>query len=246
MKNIGLSTIFLATFLLSGCYRKIDQKIDQTIKEVNEIRETIIPEPTVIQSDGLPHKYLIKTTFVPQAPEKNWDQPWQDACEEAAILTVHYYYQSSTPSISQIVADLNNLFQTETDFGFTHDVNLSQMATVSAKLFDLKSEKITHPTVEIIKNYISQNIPVIVPANGKTLFKENTHFKSGGPWYHNVVILGYDDAKKQFIVHDVGTQFGSYFHYSYDLLLQANHDFPSSGQKEDINKGDQTILILLK
>lgn len=238
--------IFLIVFLLSGCSNKINQKIDQTVQEVDEIRETIAPQPTVIQSDGLPNRYLIKTAFFPQAPEKNWDQPWQDACEEAAILTVVNFYRNQNPDTPQMVNSLNELFKAESDLGFSHDVNVEEMALVSLKKFGLKSEIITTPSVETIKKYISQNIPVIVPANGKTLFKENSHFKAGGPWYHNIIILGYDDVKKQFIVHDVGTQFGAYFHYSYDLLLQANHDFPVSDKKEDIDQGDQKMLVLIK
>jgi hypothetical protein len=94
--------------------------------------------------------------------------------------------------------------------------------------------------------YIAKDIPVIVPANGKTLFKENKHFKSGGPWYHNLIILGYDDTKKQFIVHDVGTQFGAYFRYSYQLLMDSIHDFPPSHKKEDIDMGVPRVLVLLK
>lgn len=246
MKNTNLLALITIIFLLSGCSTKINEKVTQTVQNIDNVKETIAPKPTTIQSDGLPNKHLIKTAFIPQAPEKNWDQPWQDACEEAALLTVHYYYQQKTPDSSQIISDLNNLFQTETDLGFTHDVNITQMATVSAKLFNLKSEVISHSTIATVKKYISRNIPVIVPANGKTLFKENTHFKLGGPWYHNIVILGYDDDKKQFTVHDVGTQFGAYFHYSYDLVLKANHDFPSSGQKEDIDQGNQNMLVLLK
>ena len=242
----NLFVIFATVFVLSGCSQKIDQKVIQTVEKVAEIKETIAPKPTIIQSNGLPNKYQIKTAFIPQSPEKNWDEPWQDACEEAAILTVQYYYANQTPNTPQIVADLKTLFQTETDFGFTSDVNTTQMATVSAKLFNNKSEIITKPTIETIKSYIFRNIPVIVPSNGKTLFQENSHFKAGGPWYHNLVILGYDDDKKQFIVHDVGTQFGAYFHYSYGLILKANHDFPKSGKKEDIDQGDQNMLILLK
>ena len=72
---------------------KIEQKIVDTVNKIEDIKETIAPKPTKILSSGYPDKHLIKTIFVPQAPEKNWDQPWQDACEEAALLTVHYYYQ---------------------------------------------------------------------------------------------------------------------------------------------------------
>lgn len=199
------------------------------------------PAPT-----SLPKYYLIKVPFIPQAPEKNWDQPWQDACEEAAILTVKYYYSNQNPSTEQIISDYNEIFNKEISLGFSHDLNLAQMATVSAQMFNLKSEIISYPTIEVIKSYLNRNLPIIAPANGKILYRENKHFKSGGPWYHNLVILGYDDNRQQFIVHDVGTQFGANYHYSYNTLIDSLHDFPDSNRKEDINLGVKNILVLVK
>ena len=225
---------------------KIETKINQTVTKVEEIKEKIAPKPTQILSDGLPNKYLIKTSFVEQAPEKNWDQPWQDACEEASILTVDFYYQNKTtfPEITRnAILDMISFEETQ---NFTKDMNITQMAIVSEKYLNYQTKVIDNPTIEDIKKYLNQNIPVIITANGKTLFKENSHFKSGGPYYHSLVILGYDDDKKQFIVHDVGTQFGSYFHYSYSLLMESIHDFPVSGHKEDINDGQKRVLILIK
>ena len=32
--------------------------------------------------------------FTPQAPYGNWSQPWQDTCEETAILMVDYFYNN--------------------------------------------------------------------------------------------------------------------------------------------------------
>jgi len=216
------------------------------IPSAQNLVENIIPLPTIIQENGLPDKHLIKTAFIPQAPEKNWEQPWQDSCEEAAILTLYYYYQQQNPNIETIVSDLNNIFDFESQQGWSHDVNLNQMALVAQKLWGYQSKIIDNPDIATLQKYLSSNIPVIIPANGKILFKENSHFKSGGPWYHNLVILGYDDHQKQFIVHDVGTQFGAYFHYSYSVLMESIHDFPLSLKKEDINSGTPRVLILLK
>ncbi len=213
--------------------------------------EPIIPQnfyltPTVIESNSLPDRHLIQTTFIPQAPEKNWEQPWQDACEEAALLTLHFYYQPEAYQANTLVADYQKIFDFESTQSWTHDVNLDQMAQISKKMWQYQVKIIDNPTLDELKQSLSQNIPIIVPANGKTLFKENKHFKNGGPYYHNLVILGYDDTKKQFIVHDVGTQFGAYFSYSYDTLLASIHDFPASGQKKDINQGRPRVLLLLK
>lgn len=225
---------------------KIELKITDTTLKIENIVETIAPKPTKILSSGLPNKHLIKTIFVPQAPEKNWDQPWQDACEEAAILTVHYFYQQSTPNNQAIKDDILKMIDFENKQSFGHDMNLNQMEFLAQKYLGYTSKIIENPTIEDIKEYIAKDIPVIVPASGKILYQENKHFKSGGPYYHNLTILGYDDDQKKFIVHDVGTQFGPYFKYSYSLLMESIHDFPTSNNKQDINTGDKKILILLK
>ncbi len=226
---------------------KIENKITQISNKVEEIKETIAPVPTKILPSGLPDKHLIQTTFVPQSPEKNWDQPWQDACEEAALLTVDYFYRNITSSDPQTIkADLLKIIDFENQQLFTHDVNLEQMSLIAQNYLGYSPKVISNPTIDDIKTYISQDIPVIVPANGKTLYRENKHFKEGGPYYHNLVILGYDDNQQKFTVHDVGTQFGAYFKYSYSLLIESIHDFPKSLKKEDINTGDKKILILLK
>jgi len=87
---------------------------------------SLLKSPTNI--NNLPDNFLINTTFIPQAPEKIWDQPWQDACEEAALLTVKYYYSDQTPDTTQIVNDLSSIFQFEAENNLSHDVNLAQMA----------------------------------------------------------------------------------------------------------------------
>jgi len=241
-KYIRLLSIFLVLAIISI----LIYKSRRYIPSPQTIVETIVPASTIIEKNGLPNKHLFKTIFVPQAPEKNWDQPWQDTCEESALLTAHYYYQSLSPPLETMIDDLKNILSFESEQGWGKDITISQMATISAKLWGYKSIIIENPTVDDFKTYLTQNIPIIIPANGKILFKENKYFKSGGPWYHNLVILGYDDDKNQFTVHDVGTQFGAYFRYSYATLMESIHDFPPTLKKEDINSGVPRALILLK
>lgn len=248
LKLILFFIIIALAFLVYKQFKKpnIEFKVKQTFEQVSEIKETIIPQPTKIQESGLPNKHLIQTAFIPQAPEKNWNQPWQDACEEAALLTMDYYYKNQNPDVNQIKSDILKMIDFETKNNWTEDINVEQMATVSSQYLGYKTQIIENPTVDQIKKFISQNIPVVVPASGKTLFKENHFFNDGGPYYHNVVILGYDDTKNQFTVHDVGTQHGKNFHYSYSLLMESIHDFPQSGHKEDIETGDKKVLVLIK
>ena len=250
---IILATLGVATYLvypkikiLPKIEEKIEQKIEQTSDKIIEIRETVAPKPTKILSDGLPNKHLIKTIFVPQSPEKNWDQPWQDACEEAALLTVHYYYQQLEPDNQTIKNDILKMIDFEKTHSLEYDMNLNQMELISQKHLGYNTKIIDNPTINDIKEYLVKDIPVIVTASGKTLYQENKHFKQGGPYYHSLTILGYDDDQKKFIVHDVGTQFGAYFKYSYSLLMDSIHDFPVSRNKQDINTGDKKVLILLK
>ncbi|MDD4938167.1 MAG: C39 family peptidase [Candidatus Shapirobacteria bacterium] len=225
---------------------KIENKVDQIVTQVEDIKETIAPKPTKILSTGLPDKHLIQTTFIQQSPEKNWDQPWQDACEEAALLTVDYFYKNQTPDSQTVKNDILKMIDFENQQSFTKDMDIDQMNFVSQRYLGYSTIILNNPTIEDIKEYLLQDIPVVVPANGKTLYQENKHFKSGGPYYHNLTILGFDDTKNQFIVHDVGTQFGAYFKYSYSLLMDSIHDFPKSGHKEDISTGSKKVLILLE
>jgi hypothetical protein len=228
--------LLLASCLLSAC------NTQDLPRQIENVMETVAPQPTTIKSDGLPDKHLISTAFVPQAPEKIWDQPWQDACEEAAILTVRYFLENENPDLATMLKDYEELLAKSS----THDINLEAMGRVATDLYGYQTKIIDDPTIEDIKSYLAKDIPVIIPANGKTLYQENKHFKSGGPWYHNLVILGYDDTKKLFTVHDVGTQFGAYFSYSYTTLMDSIHDFPESKIKEEIDNGQKRVLVLLK
>jgi hypothetical protein len=207
---------------------------------------TPVQNLTLSPTPALPPKLIIKTTFVPQSPLKDWQQPWQDACEEAALLTVDYFYRQTTTSAQSMAQDLLKMIDFEHNQGWGHDVNIYQMSLIAQKYLGYKTKIVSNPSLAALKSYLSQNIPIIVPANGKILYQENRHFSNGGPYYHNLVILGYDDSQNQFIVHDVGTQFGAYFRYSYDVLLNSIHDFPSSQNKEDINQGGKNVLVLLK
>lgn len=242
--------LLLFIFIILGVFylkkSSIKSAIIESSSKISDIQESIAPQPTKILVDNLPNKHIINTAFIPQAPENNWSQPWQDACEEAALLTVDFYYKNQKPTVNQIKTAILNMVDFETKRGWGIDINLSQMSQISANFLHYQTKTIDNPTIEDIKKYVSQNIPVIVPANGKILFKENRFFNDGGPFYHDIVILGYDDIKQQFIVHDVGTRRGAYFHYSYGLLMDSIHDFPSSNRPEDINSGAKRVLILLK
>ncbi|RLC33867.1 hypothetical protein DRH14_04160 [Candidatus Shapirobacteria bacterium] len=210
--------------------------------QTSQVQQLAIDTPI---PTNIPSSHLIKAFFVEQAPQRNWDQPWQDACEEASLLTVDYYYRHQKPSKKHIVADILKMIDYQHQQNWTKDINIEQMAYLSQDYLSYQTEIIDQPTIKQLKNFLTKNIPIIVPANGKILYQENKHFTHGGPYYHNLVILGYNDSKQQFTVHDVGTKHGAYFKYSYNLLLKSIHDLPDSGHKQDINSAPAKVLILL-
>ncbi len=237
----ALPLAYLGTKLLPN-YTKT-----QLTSQVSQVRETLTVVPTVISPPtSLPNYHLIKTTFVPQAPEGNWDQPWQDTCEEAALLTGYFYLTKQEPNLSQIKQSILDLLDYQTVQGWGKDINLTQMQQIASQSLNMETKIIDNPTIDDIKKEISQNHPIVIPAAGKILFQENKNFQNGGPDYHNLTILGFDDTKQQFITHDVGTRKGAYFHYSYTLLMESIHDLPPSGDKHEILSGDRKILVLLK
>ena len=44
------------------------------------------PFSTFRSSDDLPEEINLPVPFTPQAPHANWELPYQEACEEAAVL----------------------------------------------------------------------------------------------------------------------------------------------------------------
>ncbi len=239
--------IFFLLFPKKLTKEKIESKITQTTTKIEAALSREVALRNFGETEGLNSKHLIETVFIQQAPKKNWDQPWQDACEEASLLTVDYFYKNiNSVTIQTNHDDLLKMIEFEENQGYSHDLNINQMSLVAQNYLGYQTKVIENPTVEDIKKYLVQNIPVIITANGKTLYEENKHFNSGGPYYHSLVILGFNDDKQQFIVHDVGTKSGAYFKYSFNLLMESIHDFPSSLKKEDINSGEKRVLILIK
>lgn len=180
--------------------------------------------------------------FTPQAPYANWSQPWQDACEEAAIVMVDYFYspaRSQTPADradqprtiprSEAAAairrayDLKNIL-----YGWSLDENADKIARWINDFYGWEAQVVEQPTIGQIKVELDAGRPIIAPVHGRSLF--NPYFRDGGPDYHTLVISGYDDERREFIVQEPGTRHGLDFRYSYDRLLSAIHDYVPGGK----------------
>ncbi|MBI4992972.1 MAG: C39 family peptidase [Candidatus Magasanikbacteria bacterium] len=158
--------------------------------------------------------------FTSQAPYGNWNQPWQDTCEETAILMVDNFYNNKKLSDKSVAKQeiLRILNIKNNGYGKSLDENAEQMATLINDFLNWEATIIENPTIEQIKTQIDVGQPVIIPAYGKAL--KNSRFRNGGPEFHTVVISGYDDDKKQFITQEPGTRYGLDFRYNYDTLMK--------------------------
>jgi hypothetical protein len=84
-----------------------------------------------------------------------------------------------------------------------------------------------------------QGHPIVAPFAGKKLW--NSHFTSGWPRYHMLVIRWYDE--KYFYTNDVGTRHGENFPYTYATIMDALHDLVEVGAG-DITEGAKRILVI--
>ncbi|PIR74370.1 MAG: hypothetical protein COU35_02890 [Candidatus Magasanikbacteria bacterium CG10_big_fil_rev_8_21_14_0_10_47_10] len=162
--------------------------------------------------------------FTSQAPRGAWTQPWQDACEEATIVMIDAYYAGQMLSVDSSEKRLLNVFNIKNaKFGSSLDENAQKISDIINAYYPWEAYVVDSPSLDQIKREIDTGHPVIVPVYGRALY--NPHFRASGPVYHTVVISGYDDTSQTFIAQEPGTRYGLDYHYSYDTIMNAMHDY---------------------
>ncbi|MBD3238234.1 MAG: hypothetical protein GF332_01155 [Candidatus Moranbacteria bacterium] len=223
----------------------VEQKNENTWFE--KIRQTFTSqdqEPQQYTLDDLPAKVLNKAPFIPQAPYKVWDDLHDEACEEAAIITAHFYLEQKD-KVSKEVAEkeIQALVRYQIKkMGSHRDINAQEMVELARDFYQEQYSLVDDYELDQIKLWLANQGIIIVPAAGRVL--ENPYFKQPGPLYHALVIIGYDDKKQEFITNDPGTKRGKEFRYDYDNLLNSVHDFP--GDKEKILQGRKVLILVPK
>lgn len=211
--------------------RNQQREAPEEIIEKPKIAETNIEaapaEEEPVAVSAIPNSAEIKMQFASQAPYANWDQPYQDACEEASIIIDRYYLDklNLTKDImnQQILAMVDWQVQ---NWGGHRDLTSEQTLDLAKQFYGLSGEVAYDYDVDFIKQKIANGVPVLIPANGKKL--NNPNFKNGGPEYHMLVIKGYDS--KNFITNDPGTRLGEGYVYPYDTILNSIKN-PTGGAK---------------
>lgn len=198
------------------------------------------PEASATSSADIPREKLLAVPFTSQAPHANWDMPYQEACEEASVIMVAAYYAREKGIIDPDEADrrIRNIVRFQQDrYGFYEDTSATETARLLEEYYpDLTADVLSVRGPEDIKRFIAMGVPVILPADGKTL--PNPHFRNGGPVYHMLVVRGYTEDR--FITNDPGTKFGERFLYTYDGLFNAVHDWNNG----DVANGAPVMIVI--
>lgn len=186
---------------------------------------------------SLPPSAQVEVPFLVQAPFGEWDPLHEEACEEASLIMVEKYLKKVL-SISKEEGDeeIKKLVAWQEQNGYGVSITLAELNRVAAGFYGLDTGKIIElENADQIKREIANGYPVIVPAAGKVL--PNPNFQNGGPYYHMLVVKGYNETG--FITNDPGTRKGEGFFYTYDELMNAIHDYDST----DMLKGAKRYLV---
>jgi hypothetical protein len=206
-----------------------------------DIDNSNVNEPEVqgevveVAAAKLPSQFNLAVPFVLQAPTANWDAVHNETCEEAAVLTVHYYWTKvKTFTPAQVETQYSKMIAYENKtFGDFKDTTAAQTAKMIKDLYKYKRvDVLPMKSINDAKPHVLAGRPVIIPSSGKLL--KNPNFKNGGPLYHMLVIRGWMKDGR-IITNDPGTRKGNGYVYSASVLWNAIHDWNggkvTSGQK---------------
>ncbi|MBU2566484.1 C39 family peptidase [Patescibacteria group bacterium] len=190
----------------------------------------------------IPTELNLDVPWMSQAPNSNWDYPYQEACEEASMIMVDRFYKKQTGRIDPDDADkaiLDLVDYEKESLGMYEDTNAEETAKIISDYFGYKDVRVLPLTSALdIKSVLARGYPVIVPFSGKDL--KNPNYKNGGPLYHMMVIKGYTNDE-QFITGDPGTRKGQDYIYPYDRIMEAAHDWNGG----NVSQGAKYMIIVL-
>lgn len=229
----------LPAILLSCCTAStITVELAPSSEAQVNFAKSVTPEESAIKEVTIPASGSIDVPFTVQAPLANWEDPYQEACEEASVVMLDYFIRGLTFTPDQANRELLQLINWEQSNHYPQDVTINQLANIVEEYYGYQTRVTETVTAESIMYEIASGHPVIVPAAGRRL--GNPYFSGEGPWYHMLVITGYD--RKNFTTNDPGTKRGEDYKYKHNILIDAIHDW--TGVKEEIETGPKKMLII--
>lgn len=167
---------------------------------------------------------IIDVPYTSQAPEGDWHEPWQNACEESVITMVDAFYNRYPLSTDKSRDQILEVFRIKNHYiGSSLDESVETMTALINNFFKWEVYEVVNPTLSQLKHELDVGRPVIVPVSGRQL--ENPNFLRTGPVYHVLLLVGYDEETQEFITHEPGTTHGEDYRYSYATIMSAMHDY---------------------
>jgi len=189
---------------------------------------------------------LLSVPYINEAPSGNWSGPWKNACEEASIAMIEFFYDGKNiATIAESEQFMQKLFDVQDRlYGSNANANAEQFNEIINRHTSFTSRIVRNPTQQDIKTELDAGRPVISLHYGFDLNNKNIPFLRTGSSYHAMVIIGYDDKKEVFIVNDDGdSKYGAQHEYDYDLFMNTLHDYRHEVDKAD---GAPTVLFTEK
>jgi hypothetical protein len=257
MKSRKLSLTILALIFLAGGYffAMISNKHDAVVVSTSQLagREVSSAISTQTAQDKASearanasahdaritaHVVPLSVPFIVQAPFGNWSDPiFQNACEEASIAMAMGWVdgiKSFTPNDAR--GRILNIVDFENrTFGYNTDTDVFDIQKMFQQDFHHNVTVKENITITDIKNELQEGNLVLVPAFGQAL--GNPNYTAPGPIVHMLVIIGYDQATKEFITNDPGTRHGSGYRYDENVLFSAIWEYSSGKDYPPVPKG---------
>lgn len=188
----------------------------------------------------LPISKKIVVPFTSQAPQGNWQEPWQNACEEASIVMIQNFYKDEGLTPEKARQQILAVFTLKkTTAPASKDESIERIVEIiNSGNLNWQARVVNDPDLTAMKDELAANHPIIAPVYAPLL--NNPNYTSPGPSYHVIVITGYDDAKGEFITNDPGTEEGKSYRYPYQVLLGAIHDYLAN---KDYTAGAKRVLF---
>lgn len=200
-------------------------------------------------TNSLPASFDTKVSFASQAPFGDWGMPYQEACEEASMITTVKYFKKEPLDKTIMNDEILKVVKWETDNGYPIDLTAAQVVEVLDKYFGVKSHLDTTVTVDEVKKELVAGNLIILPLAGREI--GNPNYTAPGPLYHMLVVRGYN--KTDFITNDPGTRKGEAYHYKYNVLLNAVHDwtggvriFHDPRPEPNMDAGTKVMIVVEK
>lgn len=167
---------------------------------------------------------VIDVPYTSQAPEGNWSEPWQNACEETSIAMVNaFYLREPINSISAPGIILSVFNKKHEKLRESKDESFDDLATFIHTEYDWRVTERKYVESEDIEHEIDKHHPVFIAFDAREI--PAAPFPEPKPDYHVAVIVGYDDVAKEFIFHDPGLSEGKEIRYTYEDVIKANQEY---------------------